>query len=209
MDYYTQIVINGLQTTALYALIAVGLTLVFGVMRIVNFAQAELYMVGAYATLQTVRRGAPFFVGVLIAAAVVGALGVLFERLIFRRLRNNQLMGLVASIGLALVLQVFVEQAFGTYHQAISMPFPQRIEIFGAVVVLHRLIIILSAILLLVLLGVFLRQTRAGLAIVASAQDPEAAVLQGMNRNSAARLTMGIGAAARRVWQAASSLRQR
>ena len=100
MELYTQMAVNGLQTAALYALLAVGLTLVFGVMRIVNFAHAEFYMIGAYVSLVTVREGGPYLLSILLAAAIVGLLGTVVERIVFRRLRDNQLMGLVASIGL-------------------------------------------------------------------------------------------------------------
>ena len=195
MELYTQIVVNGLQTAAIYALLAVGLTLVFGVMRIVNFAHAEFYMVGAYVALVTVREGGPYLLGILLAAAIVGLIGTVVERIVFRRLRNNELMGLVASIGLVLVFQIAIQQSFGSHHHALSMAFPQQVEILGAVIVMHKLFIIGTALLLLAGLSLFLNRTKAGLAIVATAQDADAAALQGMNRDSSARMTMGISTA--------------
>ena len=194
MELYTQMVVNGLQTAALYALLAVGLTLVFGVMRIVNFAHAELYMFGAYVALVNEREGGTYLLGILLAAVIVGLIGTVVERTVFRRLRNNELMGLVASIGLVLVFQVAIQQSFGSHHHALSMEYPQQLHIFGAVVVAHKLFIIGTALLLLAALSLFLNRTRTGLAIVATAQDADAAALQGMNRDSAARMTMGISA---------------
>lgn len=195
MELYTQMAVNGLQTAALYALLAVGLTLVFGVMRIVNFAHAEFYMIGAYVSLVTVREGGSYLLSILLAAAIVGLLGTVVERTVFRRLRDNQLMGLVASIGLVLIFQIVIQQSFGSHHHAISMAFPQQIEFLGAVFVVHKLFIIGMALLLLGALSAFLNRTKTGLAVVATAQDADAAALQGMNPDSAARLTMGISTA--------------
>lgn len=196
MEFVAQVAVNGLVLASIYCLIAVGLTLVFGVMRIMNFAQGELYMVGAYVALWAYAQNeAPFLVAILLAALVTGAIGALLERIVFRRLRSTPLMGFVASLGVALVLQVTVRQLFGTQHQAITMPFPQSLEILGSFFVLQRFFIIVAALTLLTALGVFLQRTKSGLAILASAEDADAAALQGMSPNSTARLTMVLSAA--------------
>jgi branched-chain amino acid transport system permease protein len=103
-------------------------------------------------------------------------------------------MGFVASLGLAAIFTVAVRQAFGTQFQAVPMAFPQSVEIFGAVIILQRLFIVFAALVLLVLLGILLHRTKAGLAILATAEDADAAALQGMSPNSTARLTMLLSA---------------
>ena len=100
MQYLTQIVLNGLVLASTYCLIAVGLTLVFGVMRIMNFAQGELYMIGAYVMLwASVQIHLPFFVGILLAALVTCAIGAVLERTVFRPLRVDPLWVLSPRLG--------------------------------------------------------------------------------------------------------------
>lgn len=196
MEYVAQIALNGLVLASIYCLIAVGLTLVFGVMHIMNFAQGELLMIGAYVTLWAFAdQHMPFLVAVLLAAVATGALGVLIERTVFRRLRATPLMGFVASLGVAAILQVMIRQSFGTHFQAVPMAFNQTIEILGGVIILQRAFIVVAALVLLALLGIFLHRTRTGLAIIATAEDADAAALQGMSPNSTARITMFLSAA--------------
>ena len=195
MQYATQIVMNGLVLSSTYCLIAVGLTLVFGVMRIMNFAQGELYMIGAYVTLWTyVQHAMPFAVAIVLAALVTAALGIVLERAVFRPLRPNPLMGFIASLGVAAILQITVRQIFGSNFQGVPLAFPQSVHIFGATLILQRVFIVVAAVALLALLGAFLQGTRAGLAILATAEDADAAALQGMSLNSSATLTMVLSA---------------
>ncbi len=195
MQYPTQIVLNGLVLASTYCLIAVGLTLVFGVMRIMNFAQGELYMIGAYVMLWAyVQNHMPFVVGILLAAAATCMLGAILQRGIFRPLRVDPLMGFIASLGISAILQIVVRQIFGSNFQAVPMAFPQTLQIFGAAFVLQRMLIVIAAIALLALLAGFLQGTKVGLAILASAEDPDAAALQGMGLNANAMVTMVISA---------------
>jgi branched-chain amino acid transport system permease protein len=195
MQYLTQIVLNGLVLASTYCLIAVGLTLVFGVMRIMNFAQGELYMIGAYVMLwASVQLHLPFVVGILLAALVTCAIGAVLERSVFRPLRVDPLMGFIASLGISAILQIGVRQIFGSNFQAVPTPFPQQLSLFGAVFVVQRLFIVAAAAVLLLGLAAFLQRTRSGLAILASAEDPDAAALQGMSLNANAMLTMVVSA---------------
>jgi branched-chain amino acid transport system permease protein len=190
-----QILFNGLVQTATYCLIAVGLTLVFGVMRIMNFAQGEIYMLGAYVVLLVYGRGnLPFMVAVLAAFLVTAVFGVVLDVGIFRHLREHPFMGFIASLGVSAILQVSVMEYFGSNFQAVPLPLDGKLEIFGASFVSSRILIIVAAGVLLVLLGVLLQRTRWGLAIQASAESSEAASLQGMNTQTYARLTMAISA---------------
>jgi branched-chain amino acid transport system permease protein len=195
MQYLTQIVLNGLVLASTYCLIAVGLTLVFGVMRIMNFAQGELYMIGAYVMLwASVQIHLPFFVGILLAALVTCAIGAVLERTVFRPLRVDPLMGFIASLGISAILQIAVRQIFGSNFQAVPTPFPQQLSLFGAEFVVQRLFIVAAAAALLLGLAAFLQRTKSGLAILASAEDSDAAALQGMSLNANAMLTMVVSA---------------
>jgi len=114
MEVFSSILINGLMTGSLYCLIAVGLTIVFGVMRIINFAHGEFYMLGAYAVwgLCTLNNW-PYPLALAVAGLAVGTLGIGIERSIFKPLQKHPMMVLVASLALASILQVAVVVAVG------------------------------------------------------------------------------------------------
>lgn len=191
--------VNAIYAASFMALIAVGLMLIFGVMGVVNFAHGELFMLGAYCVVFVyVDHEYPFFLAVAVGLIFVGLLGILMERALFRPVRDNPLAGLIASIGLLLMLQAMVAIGFGVRMEHI--PPPSRIMfsvlgIDGVVIPLQRLYVIVGAILVLGALWVFLRRTRFGWALRACAQDPEAAALQGISMNRTARLAMFIAAA--------------
>ena len=175
---------------------AVGLVLIFGVMGVVNFAHGELFMAGAYSVVALYADlHMPFLVAVGIGLTFVGFLGLLMERALFRPLRDNPLGGLVASIGFLMILQSLAVMGFGVRMEHIP-PVTQGIIEFSEKVRLPvaRLYVIVAAIVLLSALWFFLKRTRFGWALRASAQDPEAAALQGISINQTARIAMFIGA---------------
>jgi branched-chain amino acid transport system permease protein len=195
-----QTLINSLVASSFAALMAVGLVLIFGVMRVINFAHGELYMVGAYTVwfLYT-QHGLPFGVAVIGGIVLAGVIGVIMERGLFRPMRGNPLGGLIMSVGVLFILQTLAVIIGGRgLMKHIPPAVPGRWEVFGmegVAVPLQRLIVIGVAIILLVLLWLFLKRTKLGWALRATAQDPEAAVLQGISINKAALLAMGLGAA--------------
>ena len=197
MEFVGQTIANALVTSAFYALIAVGLSLVFGVMNIVNFAHGEFYMVGAYtAWLLYAVVHWPFFAAVGAAVLLVGLLGVIVERGIFRPVRGNVLSGFIMSIGLIFILQVFVGQVWGVGKmKPVPAAFPGALHLLGVSTSWQRLIVIPAAITILGGLWVFLSRFRLGRGLRASAQDPEAAALQGISINRSARIAMLIGSA--------------
>lgn len=197
MEFVGQTIVNALVTSAFYALIAVGLSLVFGVMTIVNFAHGELYMLGAYTVwfLYAVAHW-PFFAAVGVAIVAVGLLGILLERGIFRPVRGNPLSALIISIGIVFILQVSVGQIWGVGKmKPVPAAFPGALDLLGIYISWQRLIVIPVAILLLGGLWVFLTRSRLGRALRASAQDSEAAALQGISINRSAAIAMLIGCA--------------
>jgi len=196
-ELLAQTAVNALYAASYISLIAVGLVLIFGVMGIINFAHGELYMAGAYAVVALYAgAGLPFLVAVAAGLLFVGMLGLLMEQALFRPLRENPLGGLVVSIGFLMILQSSAVIGFGVRMEHIP-PVTQEVIAFSDRVRLpvSRLFVILAAVLLLSMLWYFLRRTRFGWALRASAQDAEAAALQGISTNQTARIAMFIGAA--------------
>ncbi len=194
-----QTLVNGVYAASYMALVAVGFVLIFGVMGVINFAHGELYMAGAYAVVFVYAQNEfPFFVAVAAGLVFVGLLGLLMERVLFRPLRDNPLGGLIASIGFLLILQTLAVLGFGVRMEHIPPPTQQTLAVFGiegVILPLQRLYVILAAVLLLGGLWAFLRRSKFGVALRACAQDPEAAALQGISIDQAARIAMFIGAA--------------
>jgi len=198
IDLLLQTSINAIYAASFMALIAVGLVLIFGVMGIINFAHGELYMLGAYVVVFVYADSQlPFFLAVALGLIFVGLVGLAMERALFRPLRDNPLGGLIVSIGFLLIVQAAVAMGFGVRMEHIPPPTQTTFQVFGldgAVLPLQRLYVIVAAVILLGLLWVFLRRTRLGWALRATAQDPEAAALQGISVTQVARIAMFIGA---------------
>ncbi len=188
--------LNAIYAASYLSLIAVGLVLIFGVMGVINFAHGELYMAGAYSVVALYANlHFPFLIAVAAGLLFVGFLGLLMERTMFRPLRDNPLGGLVASIGFLMVLQAAATMGFGVRMEHVP-PVTQDVIIFSEKVRLAvpRLYVIIAAVVLLTMLWAFLTKTRFGWALRASAQDPEAAALQGISINQTSRIAMFIGA---------------
>lgn len=197
LDLLLQTGLNALYSASYISLIAVGLVLIFGVMGVINFAHGELYMAGAYVIVALYADlNIPFLLAVAAGLVFVGLLGLGMERALFRPLKDNPLGGLVASIGFLMILQALAVMGFGVRMEHIP-PVTQEVIQFSDRVRLPvaRLYVILAAIVLLSALWFFLKSTRFGWALRASAQDPEAAALQGISITQTARIAMFIGAA--------------
>jgi branched-chain amino acid transport system permease protein len=192
-----QTLINSVQLSSFYALLAIGLSLVFGVAGIANLAHGELYMLGAYVVwLFYGVRGLNYVGAVLLAMLLVGGFGIVIERSIFRPLRGNVLGVAIISVGLLFILQVLVGQIWGLgYPKRVDDPIMGALNFRGITIGWQRIIVMSAAVLLLGMLWLFLQQTKLGRAIRASAEDSEAASLQGISINRSAMLAMGIGSA--------------
>jgi branched-chain amino acid transport system permease protein len=192
-----QTIINGIQLSSFYALLAIGLSLVFGVAGIANLAHGEFYMLGAYVVwLFYGLRGVNYVAAVLLAMLLVGGFGIVIERGIFKPLRGNVLGVAIISVGLLFILQVLVGQIWGLgYPKRVDDPIMGALNIHGVTIGWQRVIVISAAVFLLGMLWAFLQRTKLGRAIRASAEDSEAASLQGISINRSATLAMGIGSA--------------
>ena len=185
---------NALVLGSIYAMVAVGLALAFGVMQMANFAHGELFMAGAYVVYVLYSlAGLPFFIAVIAAFPIVALLGILFERAIFRPTRGNVLAGFMATAGAGFMIQVLVGQQWGVgLMRSVIVPYKGSAELLGTAVSWQRLVIIPATIIMVGGLWFFLKKVKAGKALRACAQDTEAAVLQGISINKMTRLAMAL-----------------
>jgi branched-chain amino acid transport system permease protein len=202
MTEFLQQLVNGLSVGSMYALIAVGYTLVYGVLRFINFAHSDVFMVGAFAGMYIGRSlgahstalGMVALVGAMIVCA---ALGILIERFAYRPLRGrSKLSVLITAIGVSLLLENAGQLIFGPNPQPFPEIFPTRQFAAGLVVVSSKDILVLAATLLLVGgLHYGIQKTRLGAAMRAVAFNPDAAALMGININHIISFTFGLGSA--------------
>jgi branched-chain amino acid transport system permease protein len=191
-----QALANGLIIGLLYLLMAIGFTLVFGVMRVVNFAHGEFYMLGAFAAyLGVTRLQLPFLAAVCLAFAAAVVLGWLIEVVVLKGFRGDELSGMIATIGLAMVLQNGALLLFGPDPQSMP-PVAQGVVSLGPVVMpLSRLYVVVFSVAVLAALYVFLMHSRTGRALRAVVQDAEIASAQGISARLIYPLGFGLGVA--------------
>jgi branched-chain amino acid transport system permease protein len=197
IELILQTLVNSIQLCSFYALLAIGLSLVFGVAGIANLAHGEFYMLGAYAVWWfNTLSGVSYVVAVLLAMVLVGGLGIIVEKTIFKPLRGNVLSVAIISVGLLFIIQVLVGQIWGLgFPKRVDDPIGGSLNIHGIYIGYQRMIVLSSSVFLLVALWTFLHRTKFGRAIRASALDPEAAALQGISINVSATIAMGAGSA--------------
>lgn len=194
MEILVQQLFNGLTIGSVYALVALGLTLVYGILHIPNFAHGALYMMGGYITLMMmVQYGLHYWLAILVSVIVVGLIGVLMERLVFYPLRHAPpIHDKIAAIGILLFLEAFAQYVWGADYQTMPTPYGQVVQLFGLTFTMQRLLIIIAAITVMVLLFLFLKKTYTGASIIAMSQDRDGANLVGINTNRVAMLTFLI-----------------
>ncbi|MGB8001056.1 MAG: branched-chain amino acid ABC transporter permease [Anaerobacillus sp.] len=194
MELLFQQIFNGLTIGSVYTLVALGLTLVFGILHVPNFAHGAFYMVGAYVTLMMmVGFGFNYWIAIIASVAVIALLGVITQQLVFKKLEGADGMRMmVAAIGILLFLEAFGQFMWGTEYYRMETPYASVVNLFGLTVTLQRLLIIIAAVILMLALHFFLTKTMIGAAIVAMAQNREGAFLVGINANQVAWLTFAI-----------------
>lgn len=196
MSLFVQQLVNGIALGSVYGLVALGLTLVFGVLRIPNFSHGALYMVGAYVTyFSLVNYGMPYIVAIAISAVVLALVGVVLERVVFHPLRNMpHTHAMIASIGVLLFLTSGAQLLFGSDFRRLSSPYAGITNIFGIGIGQQRLIIIGASVAVMVGLYWFLKRTVPGQTIEAIEQDRVGASLVGIDANRVSMMTFAISA---------------
>lgn len=188
--------LNALSQAALLFFLGVGLTLIFGIMRIVNFAHGTLYMLGAFVGYSVARSTGSFWTALLLAPLAVGGVGLLFEFALLRRLYRREASAfLMVTFGLALVLGEIVRLAWGP--EALQLQAPQ---VFAGIVFLfdepfptYRLFLVGAGIIVAVAIWQFLERTRLGLLTRAASQNPEMVSSLGIDVNLVRSAVFGIG----------------
>jgi branched-chain amino acid transport system permease protein len=193
-----QQLINGLMLGASYSLVAIGYTLIFGVLNLLYFAQGEVFMVGAFVGLYLViLLGANIYVALLGAMVACGALGALAYFVAVRPIaKDRPLAPLISTIGLTIVLQNLAIYIFGGQQVAFPESITQRLYHIGPVTISSLQIFILAvAVALMIGLWLFIERTKLGRAMRATAENHETAALLGVNVNRVVLLTFVIGSA--------------
>jgi branched-chain amino acid transport system permease protein len=181
-ELFTQLLVNGLAIGLIYVLVASGLIILLGVVRIFNFAHAEFYMLGAFITFGACEiLHLNFFLSIAIAVVVVTILGALCYGFIFRYLQGDILLCTGASIGLSMILMRGALLGFGTQERGLRPPFPGNIGIGFVTLPAEKVIAIVLCLAVMIGLYFFLMRTKIGKAMRAVKQDTEVAALQGIN----------------------------
>jgi branched-chain amino acid transport system permease protein len=207
MDILLQQIFNGLTIGSVYSLVALGLTLVYGILHIPNFAHGALYMVGGYVTLMFMESfGFHYWIAIFFSIIVIGLLGVVMERLVFNPLRHSPpIHDKIAAIGMLLFLEALVQLVWGAEYRRMISPYDKVVEVLGLTVTIQRLLIVFTAVFVMVLLYLFLKKTMTGAAIIAMSQNREGAFLVGINANKVAMITFFISGALAAIASSISS----
>jgi branched-chain amino acid transport system permease protein len=198
MDLFLQLLANGLVIGTFYALSALGLTLVFGLMRVVNFAHGELYVVGGLlGWALTELAGLNFFVTLAIVVLALGATGYLIDRLMMDRVRGqDEDPTILLTIGLSIFLTNTALLVVGTAPQKVISPFESKPLFLGPVVITQsRLALVAICAMLILAAHLLIQKTTLGRAMRATFQDPMAAQLAGIRTNRIYGFTFALGAA--------------
>jgi branched-chain amino acid transport system permease protein len=197
MDLFLQFLVNGLVTGSFYALSALGLTLIFGLMRVVNFAHGEFYMMGGVlGWFVTSRLGLDFISGMVVVAVVMAGFGWLVDRLLIERVRDQgEEPGILLTIGLSIFLANSALLAVGTAPLKIDGPVANKLVLLGTVATTQlRLFSVAVCALLILAAHLLVRHTKLGRAMRATFQDPMAARLAGIKTERVYAATFALGA---------------
>jgi branched-chain amino acid transport system permease protein len=191
-----QILVNGLAAGVFYVLMALGFTLIFGILRLVNFAHGEFYMLGAFVVYHLYAQlGVNFFLALAAAAVAVAAVGVIVEKVVFAPLRSRELSMLMSALGLQIAIQGIMAVLEGV--EGLSLPSPvQGVYRSGWITFPYdRLLVVGAGLVVLGFFYFFITWTRLGQALRAVAQDGDAALMQGIPVNLVYTAAFAIGCA--------------
>jgi branched-chain amino acid transport system permease protein len=209
MEFFTQQLVNGITLGSLYALLAIGYSIVYGVIGLLNFAQGEVYMVGAFIGFGVLSGlGGPSALTVPVVLALVlmfaaaalgsGMLGVLIERVAFRPLRDSSRMApLITALGISIFLQNSVLLLLGpdirNYESSSYIPVSSGVHVGFLRISLVRILVIVTAVVLMVVLTLFVKRTHLGRAMRSVSHDREAAAMMGVDIDRTIMMAFFIG----------------
>jgi branched-chain amino acid transport system permease protein len=180
MDIFLQQLINSLSVASVTILIGMGITLIFGLAGIVNFAHGEFLMVGGMVTWLLVMAGVNFFIAMFGAMAAVGVLGYVAERTLFRFTLNRPMNGFIMSIGLSVILQNVVIKSLNEVQKSIPDPIAKVWAIGGVDIIAMRAIVVAITVVVVAITYFGITRSRYGVALRASVSDQDTAALMGI-----------------------------
>lgn len=206
MEIIIQQLINGLFLGSIYALMALGYTMVYGIIRLINFAHGEIYMIGSFIGYFLIHRfndlgifsgAVGFFVSMLISMAISALLGVLVEILAYKPLRGaTRISALITAIGVSYLLQNLMIYFFSPDTRPFPQAIARKLYTFAGLSVSNiQLLILFVSVSLMILLQIIVKKTKMGKAMRAVSVDPDAAQLMGINVNRTISFTFALGSA--------------
>jgi branched-chain amino acid transport system permease protein len=190
-----EILIYGAVLSGIYALLAVGFALIFGVARVINLTHGAFYMLGAYITYAlSVLLNVPLILSIIGGMAIVFILAVCLDRFIIERIRATMINVLITTLALSLFADQVILQIFGPDNRNIPAVISDRVTLLGVDIAGQRLLSLIISVAVIATLWLIITRTRMGNALLATAQDPEAAQLMGINTGRMFMITMGIAA---------------
>jgi branched-chain amino acid transport system permease protein len=197
MEWIQQI-INGISLGSIYALIALGYTMVYGIIKLINFAHGDVFMVGAFVGFYAIAGwGLGFFPALIISMVVCAIFGVLIERIAYKRLRNaTRIAALITAIGMSLLIEYGVIYIRGAQPEAYPDVLPNKaFDVFGVQINSQSLLILSVSVALMIILQFIVHKTKIGKAMRAVSYDMDAARLMGINVDNTISATFAIGSA--------------
>ena len=189
-------ILDGLSLGAIYALIALGYTMVYGIAKMLNFAHGDIIMVGAYAILVTINANGHPLLGVVAAVVVCTVVGIVIEKVAYKPLRGaSPLAVLITAIGVSYLLQSIAQLIFKSKSQAVTISETHMVNIGSAGLNLNTILTLVVGAVIMVALTLFVKYTKTGRAMQAVSEDRGAAQLMGVNVNKIIMITFAIGSA--------------
>ena len=186
------ILIDGLSLGAIFALIALGYTMVYGIAKMLNFAHGDIIMVGAYAIFTTLSMGGHIALAILISVIICTVMGIVMEKLAYKPLRGaSPLAVLITAIGVSYLLQSVAQIIFGSKAQSVSIGKFGTVEIGSVKISISSIITLLVGAVIMTLLTLFVNRTNTGRAMQAVSEDRGAAQLMGINVNKIITISIG------------------
>ena len=197
MEQFIQQLFNGLHVGSIYALIALGYTMVYGIVKLINFAHGDILMIGAYSTYFLINAGVPIWASVILSMVICAVIGVVIERLAYKPLRRAPR---ISALITAIAVSLFLQNLFMILFKPDGRPFPNLVN-FKAINIgnvkiegLTILTIVVSTV-LMIALHLFITRTKTGKSMRAVSQDRDAAMLMGINTDKTISITFAIGSA--------------
>lgn len=198
MGLFIQQIVNGLALGSIYALIALGYTMVYGIIRLINFAHGDIYMIGAfvgYFALTLFKL--PFWLSLILAMLIPAIVGMLVERVAYKPLRKSpSITVLITAIGVSLLIENLAMLWFSPDPRPFPQVFPLKpLELLGIRVSIPQIIVFVTSVVLMIGLNFLVQKTKIGKAMRAVSQDKEAASLMGIDSDKIITITFAIGSA--------------